>query len=134
MPTYDYKCTACKHLFEQFQSMKDKPLKKCPKCGKNALERLIGTGAAVIFKGSGFYQTDYRSEAYKQSAESDKKASEPAKTEPGKTETAASKSDASKTETPKSEPAKAEKSQDAKPAGGGETKNRDKKSGSGKKR
>jgi putative FmdB family regulatory protein len=80
MPTYDYKCNACSHTFEQFQSMKDKPLKKCPACGKSALERLIGIGAAVIFKGSGFYQTDYRSESYKKSAESDKPA-EPPKTE-----------------------------------------------------
>jgi putative FmdB family regulatory protein len=68
MPTYDYKCNACGHTFEQFQSMKDKALKKCPSCGKNALERLIGTGAAVLFKGSGFYQTDYRSEGYKKAA------------------------------------------------------------------
>lgn len=74
MPTYDYKCNACSHTFEQFQSMKDKPLKKCPACGKNALERLIGIGAAVIFKGSGFYQTDYRSESYKKSADADKPA------------------------------------------------------------
>jgi putative FmdB family regulatory protein len=73
MPTYDYQCTACKHRFEQFQSMKDKPLRKCPACGKPALERLIGTGAAVIFKGSGFYQTDYRSEGYKKAAEADAK-------------------------------------------------------------
>ena len=65
MPTYEYRCTACEHQFEQFQSMKDAALKKCPKCGKNALERLIGTGAAILFKGSGFYQTDYRSESYK---------------------------------------------------------------------
>jgi putative FmdB family regulatory protein len=65
MPTYEYRCNACGHQFEQFQSMKDAALRKCPKCGKNALERLIGTGAAVIFKGSGFYQTDYRSESYK---------------------------------------------------------------------
>jgi putative FmdB family regulatory protein len=72
MPTYDYKCTACSHLFEQFQSIKDKPLKTCPKCGKKALERLIGTGGAIIFKGGGFYQTDYRSESYKKSAEADK--------------------------------------------------------------
>jgi putative FmdB family regulatory protein len=76
MPTYDYKCNACSHVFEHFQSMKDKPLKKCPECGKNALERLIGIGAAVIFKGSGFYQTDYRSESYKKSAEADKKPAE----------------------------------------------------------
>jgi putative FmdB family regulatory protein len=73
MPTYDYKCNACNHRFEQFQSMKDKTLRKCPKCGKNALERLIGTGAAILFKGSGFYQTDYRSESYKKAAEADSK-------------------------------------------------------------
>jgi putative FmdB family regulatory protein len=75
MPTYEYQCTACDHAFEQFQSMKDKTLKKCPKCGKQKLERLIGTGGAIIFKGSGFYQTDYRSAAYKKSAEADGKAS-----------------------------------------------------------
>ena len=80
MPTYDYRCTACKHAFEEFQSMTAKVLKKCPACGKSALERLIGTGAALVFKGSGFYQTDYRSEGYKKSAESDKP-KEPAKTE-----------------------------------------------------
>ena len=73
MPTYDYKCSACSHEFEQFQSMKDKALRKCPKCGKPALERLIGTGGAVIFKGGGFYQTDYRTESYKKGAESDSK-------------------------------------------------------------
>jgi putative FmdB family regulatory protein len=72
MPTYDYRCKACKHAFEEFQSMTAKVLKKCPACGKPALERLIGTGAALVFKGSGFYQTDYRSEGYKRSAESDK--------------------------------------------------------------
>lgn len=79
MPTYDYRCNACKHEFEHFQSMKDKPLKKCPECGKPALERLIGIGAAVIFKGSGFYETDYRSEAYKKAADADKPATESAK-------------------------------------------------------
>lgn len=73
MPTYEYKCTACHHRFEQFQSMRDKSLRKCPACGKSTLERLIGMGAAVIFKGSGFYQTDYRSESYKQAADADKK-------------------------------------------------------------
>ena len=78
MPTYEYKCTACSHEFEQFQSMKDGALRKCPKCGKLKLERLIGTGAAVIFKGSGFYQTDYRSEGYKKSAEADKPAEQKA--------------------------------------------------------
>ncbi len=78
MPTYEYACTACKHAFEEFQSIKAPTLRKCPKCGKSALERLIGTGAALIFKGSGFYQTDYRSEAYKKSAEADTKAAAPA--------------------------------------------------------
>ncbi|MCC6952451.1 MAG: hypothetical protein IT433_13535 [Phycisphaerales bacterium] len=76
MPTYDYKCGACGHQFEYFQSMKDAPLRKCPKCEKSKLERLIGTGAAIIFKGSGFYQTDYRNESYKKAAEADKPASE----------------------------------------------------------
>jgi putative FmdB family regulatory protein len=74
MPTYEYRCKACKHEFEEFQSMTAKVLKKCPECGKPALERLIGTGAALVFKGSGFYQTDYRSEGYKKAAASDKPA------------------------------------------------------------
>jgi putative FmdB family regulatory protein len=81
MPTYDYVCDACGHAFEEFQSMSDKVLKKCPKCKKSKLRRLFGTGAAVIFKGSGFYQTDYRSDSYNNAAKADKAASEPAKTE-----------------------------------------------------
>ncbi|MBY0310848.1 MAG: zinc ribbon domain-containing protein [Phycisphaerales bacterium] len=92
MPTYEYKCTACSHTFEQFQSMKDAALRKCPSCGKSKLERLIGTGAAIIFKGSGFYQTDYRSESYKKAAEADKPAapaaSDSASAAPAKAETA----------------------------------------------
>jgi len=72
MPTYDYRCKVCGHEFEQFQSMKDDPLRKCPACKKASLERLIGTGAAILFKGSGFYETDYRSESYKKAAEADK--------------------------------------------------------------
>lgn len=72
MPTYDYKCNACGHAFEEFQSMSAPHLKKCPKCGKNKLERLIGTGAALMFKGSGFYITDYRSDSYKKAAEAEK--------------------------------------------------------------
>ncbi|HVZ94761.1 MAG TPA: zinc ribbon domain-containing protein [Phycisphaerales bacterium] len=75
MPTYDYECSACGHRFEEFQSMSAKPLKKCPECGKNALERLIGIGAGIIFKGGGFYETDYRSDSYKKAAEADTKAS-----------------------------------------------------------
>ncbi|MEM1167174.1 MAG: zinc ribbon domain-containing protein [Planctomycetota bacterium] len=76
MPTYDYRCSNCGHECEFFQSMKDKPKRKCPACGKNTLERLIGTGAGIIFKGGGFYETDYRSEGYKKAAEADKKAGE----------------------------------------------------------
>jgi putative FmdB family regulatory protein len=72
VPTYDYRCNACGHEFELFQSMSDKVKRKCPQCGKPTLERLIGTGAALLFKGSGFYQTDYRSESYKKAAGADK--------------------------------------------------------------
>jgi putative FmdB family regulatory protein len=73
MPTYEYRCIACKHQFEVFQSITEGPRRKCPECGRNALERLIGTGAAVLFKGSGFYQTDYRSESYKKAAKAETK-------------------------------------------------------------
>ena len=66
MPTYDYLCASCNHTFEKFESMSANPSKKCPECGKLQLKRLIGAGAGVIFKGSGFYETDYRSESYKQ--------------------------------------------------------------------
>ena len=74
MPTYDYECDACGHKFEHFQSMKDDALTKCPECKKKKLRRLFGAGAAVVFKGTGFYQTDYRSEAYKKDAAADKPA------------------------------------------------------------
>jgi len=60
MPTYDYECDACGYTFEEFQSITAKPLKECPKCKKKQLRRLIGSGAGVIFKGSGFYETDYK--------------------------------------------------------------------------
>ena len=73
MPTYDYECRACGHTFELFQSITDSLKRKCPDCGKLRLRRLFGTGAAVVFKGSGFYQTDYRSDSYKKAAEADKK-------------------------------------------------------------
>ena len=64
MPTYEYECTKCEHVFERFQSMTDEPLKRCPKC-RCKLRRLFGSGAGIIFKGSGFYQTDYRSKSYR---------------------------------------------------------------------
>jgi putative FmdB family regulatory protein len=68
MPTYDYVCDACDHKFELMQSFKDAPKKKCPECGKSKLRRLFGAGAAILFKGSGFYTTDYRSDGYKKKA------------------------------------------------------------------
>ena len=77
MPTYDYVCDACDHKFELFQSIKDDPIKKCPECAKKKLRRLFGIGAAIVFKGSGFYQTDYRSDSYKKQAASEKSSSEP---------------------------------------------------------
>lgn len=76
MPTYDYVCDACSHAFELFQSIKDNAKKKCPECGKLKLRRLIGPGAAIVFKGSGFYQTDYRSESYKQKAAAEGKSAD----------------------------------------------------------
>ena len=72
MPTYDYVCEACDHAFELFQSIKEDAKRKCPECGKPKLRRLIGPGAAIVFKGSGFYKTDYRSESYKKAAAADK--------------------------------------------------------------
>jgi putative FmdB family regulatory protein len=72
MPTYDYVCRQCGCKFEEFQAITAKPLKKCPECGAPALQRLIGTGAGILFKGSGFYQTDYRSESYKRAAQAEK--------------------------------------------------------------
>ena len=73
MPTYDYVCEGCKHKFEQWQSFHDEALKKCPKCKKAKLRRLFGAGAAILFKGSGFYETDYnRSETYKSAEKSEK--------------------------------------------------------------
>ena len=71
MPTYDYRCDACGHELEIFHSMKDSPKRKCPSCGKLKLVRQIGAGGGVIFKGSGFYETDYRSESYKRDASAD---------------------------------------------------------------
>jgi putative FmdB family regulatory protein len=75
MPTYDYECDACGHEFELFQGINDAVQRKCPECGKLKLRRLFGTGAAVVFKGSGFYETDYRSDSYKKAAEKEKKKS-----------------------------------------------------------
>lgn len=79
MPTYDYECDACGHEFELFQSISEPVKRKCPECGRLKLRRLFGIGAAVVFKGSGFYETDYRSESYKKGAEKEKKSQDKAK-------------------------------------------------------
>lgn len=82
MPTYDYKCISCGHSFELFQKMNDEPIKVCPKCG-GQVKRLIGTGAGPIFKGSGFYQTDYKNKKSDGKGEVKKDKSKPAQKEPG---------------------------------------------------
>lgn len=85
MPTYEYICENCGFELEKFQNITAKPLRTCPECGKRKLKRLIGTGSGIIFKGSGFYQTDYRSESYKKAAESEKKSTDNKKKETSKT-------------------------------------------------
>lgn len=81
MPTYDYECDACGHEMEVFQGINDPIKRKCPECGKLKLRRLMGSGAAIVFKGSGFYQTDYRSEGYKKAAQADKKSASDSKSD-----------------------------------------------------
>jgi len=102
MPTYEYQCDACGHAFDELQSFSEPPLTKCPQCGKKKLRRLFGTGAAVLFKGSGFYETDYRSESYKAKAKAEsEQATAPAKTD--------SKNGAGKDASSSAKPAKSEK-------------------------
>jgi putative FmdB family regulatory protein len=111
VPTYDYKCDACGHAFEQFQSMSAAPTRKCPKCGKLKVKRLIGTGAGLIFKGSGFYITDYRDQAYKDKAKAESGSGDgAAKTEKAESSGSSSNGDAPTPTPTKAEPAKAEKS------------------------
>jgi putative FmdB family regulatory protein len=71
MPTYEYECSACGHRFEEFQSITAKSVTKCPICKKRKVKRLVSGGAGFIFKGSGFYITDYRSDGYKEAAKKD---------------------------------------------------------------
>ena len=97
MPTYDYECRNCDHTFEKFQQITASAVKKCPNCGKLKVKRLIGAGAGIIFRGSGFYQTDYRSDSYKKAAEKDKSSTNsPAKTDKTDSTKAESNSSASK--------------------------------------
>jgi putative FmdB family regulatory protein len=103
MPTYDYSCDACHHEFEVFESISVDPQKKCPKCKKNKLRRLFGAGAGLIFKGSGFYQTDYRSESYKKAADAEKPKSESSSSSESSSKSETAKSESGKSETGKSE-------------------------------
>ncbi len=105
MPTYDYACDACNHRWEEFQSIKADPIKKCPQCRKAKARRLISPGAGILFKGSGFYITDYRSDSYKKSADADKSAAAGSSDKGTKSE---SKSDASPKSTPPSSSSKSE--------------------------
>ena len=82
MPTYEYECEGCGHDFEEFQYFSEEPLTKCPVCKKKKLRRLFGTGSSIIFKGSGFYETDYRSESYKAGAKAESDANKPAESKP----------------------------------------------------
>jgi putative FmdB family regulatory protein len=92
MPTYEYACPKCGHEFEQFQSMRDAPLTKCPKCKKAGVKRLVGAGAGLIFKGTGFYITDYKNKQGGGGAETSP--STPAKTTETKAPETKSSSDA----------------------------------------
>lgn len=98
MPTYEYECQKCGIVFDLFQSMTDEHIKRCPEC-KGKVKRLLGTGAGIIFKGSGFYETDYRSDSYKSGAKKD-----------SKTDSASDSSKSKKTETKSSDSKSSSKS------------------------
>jgi len=104
MPTYDYICDACEHAWELFQKITEDPVKKCPECKKKKAVRQFGTGAAIMFKGSGFYETDYRSDSYKKSAKADKKSksdSSDKKSDSKKSDSSAKSDSSSSSDSPK---------------------------------
>jgi putative FmdB family regulatory protein len=103
MPTYDYLCDSCGHEFEAFESITAEPRKDCPQCKEPRLRRKIGPGAAILFKGSGFYQTDYRSESYKKAAKAESPTSESKATGDGGTSKGESGKAATASPAPKSE-------------------------------
>jgi putative FmdB family regulatory protein len=112
MPTYEYQCEACGQKFEKFQSITSAPIKKCILCGQNKARRLISAGAGLIFKGSGFYITDYRSDSYKSAAKSESpsttssSSSDSAKSSSADKPAETSSSSSSSTTTPSSSPSK----------------------------
>ncbi|MBL4700268.1 MAG: zinc ribbon domain-containing protein [Phycisphaeraceae bacterium] len=108
MPTYEYRCDNCGHEMEEFQSITAKSLKKCPECKKSKLKRLIGIGAAVIFKGSGFYETDYRSSSYQKAAKADTQ-------EPSTSDKTDKSEKSDKAEASASSPSESKNSQSSKP-------------------
>jgi putative FmdB family regulatory protein len=112
MPTYEYYCDACDHEFEEFQYFSEDPLTKCPSCKKKKLRRLFGTGASIIFKGSGFYETDYRSESYKAGAKAESDSAKPAEDNSKTTDKPAAESK------PSAKPAKPEPKGSSKGKGG----------------
>jgi putative FmdB family regulatory protein len=101
MPTYEYACSKCGHHFDQFQSMRDEPLRRCPKCHKLALKRLIGGGAGLIFKGSGFYITDYKNKGMAKAASAESGASAPKADAGAKSDAPAAKPAAAAGDSPK---------------------------------
>ena len=115
MPTYDYQCAACGHEFELFQQMSASVKKKCPACGKLKLKRLIGTGAGIIFKGGGFYETDYRSDSYKKDAAADGKSSKKSESSTEKKSADSTSSTKSESKSPAKPDASKTKSTPAKP-------------------
>jgi putative FmdB family regulatory protein len=119
MPTYEYHCEACKHDFEKFHSITAPPVKTCPECGKKKVVRKVSIGAGIIFKGGGFYETDYRNESYKKSAEADKAPSAaPAETNADAKTKSDAKAESKPSTEAKAEPEPAPAKTEAKPAKG----------------
>ena len=113
VPTYDYECDACGHTWELFQRITEDPVTKCPDCNKKKARRLFGTGAAIMFKGSGFYETDYRSDSYKKGADAAKKTSE-SKSD-SSSDSSSKKSDSSSTKSESNSSSNSSSKPDSKP-------------------
>ena len=121
MPTYDYKCSACGHTFDRYQSITAGAVRKCPRCGRLKVRRLLGCGSGILFKGSGFYQTDYPSESYRKGAAKESRSSSATQTQGGETQGAEGKGAEGKGAETKGAEGK-----------GGETKGREGKGGEGR--